>query len=556
VTATDAAALPGPVRGSIALQFLERIGSGGFATVYRARQEGLDRLVAVKVLHESADPAARRRFLEESRILARMPPHPAIVGVYASMAAEGREHIVLELVSGGSLEERLASGPMGPRDVVAVGSWMAAALGSAHTYGVVHGDVKASNVLLTASGHPKLADFGAGVFGADQPVARTPGVSPPEILAGGHPSVRGDVYSLGRRLERCLGDAEASPGSAEVRALIARMVPEHPAARLASMDEVLEGLRAIEDRAGWPATPSVVLVAEGDTVDPDGTGSPPTIDDVPIRRSRRPWAVAIAVLAAAVFVAGFVSGRGADRPASTAERGVAPSVPTTLETWRLQGIGPYTVLHFTAEPSLALRPGPTASQRLATMRDGLQSAFGAVPVPTELSAVQQLDIPEHAGRIELQAFNTAHPADCVGIRTGEIGLVDSKEGVWVVPQTARPPLLVEAWVTRMADTPGAHAIFTMHAMHAGPSGDQCDGGADGLVDPRRIDVRRSDLPMPALGDVDESVVFHTTPEAGSLAIAARRGSTVVALAVAGIGAGPDRAQLDELGRTLSAALAS
>jgi hypothetical protein len=107
----------------------------------------------------------------------------------------------------------------------------------------------------------------------------------------------------------------------------------------------------------------------------------------------------------------------------------------------------------------------------------------------------------------------------------------------------------------MADAAGAHAIYAMHAMHAGPSGDQCEGGAGVLVDPSRIRVRRSDLPVPTLGAVDESVVFHTTPEAGSLAVAARRGPTVVALAVAGVGAGPRPGQLDQLGRALAAALA-
>jgi hypothetical protein len=381
--------------------------------------------------------------------------------------------------------------------------------------------------------------------------------SPRPRSSPGQPSARGDIYSLGRLLERCLADVDddASAEPTGVRALVTRMVAEQPAARPASMEEVLDELRGIEARAGWPATPAVVLLAEGETVDPEGAGSPPTIDDGPPPRRPRPWVVATAVFAAVVFLVGFVAGRGSDRPASTNRRDDAPTVPTTVEIWRLRGIGPYTVLRFTAEPSLATRPGPTASQRLVTLRDGLQAAFGAVPVPAELPAVQQLDLPEHAGRIELQAFNTAHPADCVGIKTGEIGLVDSKEAVWVVPRSVGAPLLVVGWVTRMADAAGAHAIYAMHAMHAGPSGDQCEGGAGVLVDPSRIRVRRSDLPVPTLGAVDESVVFHTTPEAGSLAVAARRGSTVVALAVAGVGAGPRPGQLDQLGRALAAALA-
>ena len=186
-----------------------RIGTGGSAQVFEARDERLDRRVAVKVLDDAAattaDPAARQRFESESRTAAQFV-HPNAVTVFDAGSDEGMLYVVMELVTGGSLAELLArSGPVPSLDVARIGAQVASALAAAHAAGIIHRDVKPSNVLLDERGNAKLADFGIArrldeigeSFTSTGMVMGTRHYVSPEQARGEPLGATTDIFSLG-----------------------------------------------------------------------------------------------------------------------------------------------------------------------------------------------------------------------------------------------------------------------------------------------------------------------------------------------------------------------
>ncbi|HTK69622.1 MAG TPA: protein kinase [Candidatus Eisenbacteria bacterium] len=188
------------------------LGTGGMGEVYLARDEHLDREVAVKVLQRGmlADPAARERFRREARVLARLS-HPGVATIYDFGTHESVDFLVMEYVPGGTISARLASGPFSVPDVLRLGASIADALEEAHRRGFLHRDLKPGNVVLTADGAPKLLDFGlAGLLsaGTGQATELTQegtvmGSLPymaPEQLRGEPADLRSDVWALGALL--------------------------------------------------------------------------------------------------------------------------------------------------------------------------------------------------------------------------------------------------------------------------------------------------------------------------------------------------------------------
>ncbi|WP_460747872.1 serine/threonine-protein kinase [Micromonospora schwarzwaldensis] len=195
-----------------------RIGLGGMSEVWRADDEVLHRPVAVKALagRLAADPNLRATIQREARAAARLThPHVTQVYDYGEATLPGgvvTPYLVMELVAGRTLADRLAGGPLAWPDALRTAGQVAAALAAAHRIGVVHRDVKPANVMLTETG-AKVLDFGiAAPAGPHRPVtgpvgeplAGTPAYFAPERLDPGPTHPAGDVYALGALLYRSL----------------------------------------------------------------------------------------------------------------------------------------------------------------------------------------------------------------------------------------------------------------------------------------------------------------------------------------------------------------
>jgi serine/threonine protein kinase len=185
---------------------LEVIGRGGMATVYRAQQKSMNRVVALKVLPEQFihDDTYIQRFNQEVEIVAKLE-HRNIVPVYDYGEHEGRPYIAMRYMSAGSVDDLLANGPLEIEQIVNIIDQIAPALDYAHSKHVLHRDLKPSNVLLDDDGGAYLTDFGiARVLGetgnkgiTTQGVVGTPSYMSPEQAQGQPLDNRSDIYALG-----------------------------------------------------------------------------------------------------------------------------------------------------------------------------------------------------------------------------------------------------------------------------------------------------------------------------------------------------------------------
>src|SRR5262249_49073118 len=156
---SDMALSPGSHLGSF--RILAPLGSGGMGEVYRARDLDLGRDVAIKVLREDAaeDPMRLSRFTREARLLASLK-HPAVAALYGLEESDGVRFLVMELVPGETLAERLARGLIPLGEALGIVRQIAEALEAAHERGIIHRDLKPANVKVTPQGRVKVLDFG------------------------------------------------------------------------------------------------------------------------------------------------------------------------------------------------------------------------------------------------------------------------------------------------------------------------------------------------------------------------------------------------------------
>jgi serine/threonine-protein kinase len=223
-------------------RLIERIGEGAMGIVYRARDEVLERDVALKLLSPGVvhDEATRKRFRHEALTLARLN-HPHIETLHGFETAEGVNFLVMEYVPGATLAERLARGPMKQPELLNIAIQLASALHEAHERGVVHRDLKPGNIILTPSGQAKVLDFGLAQLmpTVDQTTVQSvslgsslAGTLPylsPEQLQGTRPDSRSDLYALGIILyEMATGRRPHSQDS--VGALVEAILHQEPKA--------------------------------------------------------------------------------------------------------------------------------------------------------------------------------------------------------------------------------------------------------------------------------------------------------------------------------------
>jgi eukaryotic-like serine/threonine-protein kinase len=190
---------------------VDLIGSGGMGHVYRARDERLQRNVAIKVVGRQSEscPWLERELMDEARALSRLS-HPHVAAIYDYLTESGRDFIVMELVHGSTLTDILAGGPLPFDEVVRLGRQMIQGLAAAHAAHIVHCDIKPANIKVTTEGELKILDFGLaqlmpmGTAGEPStttnalfvPVGTIP-YMPPEQLRGERPDERNDIFSAG-----------------------------------------------------------------------------------------------------------------------------------------------------------------------------------------------------------------------------------------------------------------------------------------------------------------------------------------------------------------------
>jgi serine/threonine protein kinase len=140
---------------------VDQVGSGGMGVVYRARDEKLERMVAIKMVSKGvlATEETRRHFRREAMALAKLN-HPRIASVYDAGEQDGADFLVMELVQGESLAVKLGAGALPVKDATAIARQIAEALGEAHEHGVIHRDLKPANVMITPKSDAKVLDFG------------------------------------------------------------------------------------------------------------------------------------------------------------------------------------------------------------------------------------------------------------------------------------------------------------------------------------------------------------------------------------------------------------
>jgi eukaryotic-like serine/threonine-protein kinase len=280
-------------------RLLEEIGTGGVGVVYRARDEHLDREVALKVLRSGArtDESARKRFRREARALSLLS-HPGISTVFDFDSHDGLDFLVMELVAGENLQDRLRGTALPERDVVDIGAQIAGALAAAHEQGVIHRDLKPGNVIVTPKGAVKLLDFGLALLCPDANASASPetrsltdlghvvgtlAYMSPEQLLGKESDERSDLYSLGVLLyEMATGRRpfDSSLSTALVNDILHRPAPRpgtHGVQLTPSLESLLFSLleKDPKRRPGSAALVEAALRAIGSPTPAAGQGTAP-----------------------------------------------------------------------------------------------------------------------------------------------------------------------------------------------------------------------------------------------------------------------------------------
>ena len=360
--------LPARIEGRYLL--VERIARGGSADVWRAHDEELNRPVAVKLLHPHLvpDERARLRLVAEGRLVASLD-HPSIVKMYDVLTDGDTPALVMELIEGESLNLRLArDGAIPPRAAAAISAEVGEALAEAHRHGIVHRDVKPSNILLDTEGHAHLADFGIAHSlepGAERltqtgMVVGTPAYIAPEQLAGTEVGPHTDIFGLGSVLFEMLtgvppfaamaplplaqAHAAGPPAmhgiDSELVALTRSCLANSPSRRPADAALVAATLRsyATMDPAERDAeTRAIPIAAPPADVEP-AAPSTATIEErlASWWRPAMPFAAGAAALFMAVLLAAAVFGPGSP---ATGSREQPSSTPTPA--WTAQLVSAY-----------------------------------------------------------------------------------------------------------------------------------------------------------------------------------------------------------------------
>jgi eukaryotic-like serine/threonine-protein kinase len=355
-------------------ELAEEIGRGGMGVVYRAHDVQLQRWVALKFLPPelTESPEFRERFLVEARAAAALS-HPNICVIHEVGEADGRPFIAMEYVEGETLRDRVAAGPLGCDEAVALMVQVVAGLEEAHRHGIIHRDIKSGNIMVTPAGQAKIMDFGLARREGSPALTRTHATlgtaayMSPEQARGEAVDERTDLWSAGVVFYEMLAGAvpfqgtqelavvhavvhqeprplprRTPPVPPELQAVVARALSKKREARYASATELLRDLTQYqEDRRAEAA----------------GVLTPRAL----ARKARRP-AVAIPAVLAVLVLTSFGVWDGQRRANVRWAREVAlPEIERMLDAWDLRNVmAPYRL----AEQAEAFLPGDSALEAL------------------------------------------------------------------------------------------------------------------------------------------------------------------------------------------------
>ncbi|WP_433474242.1 serine/threonine-protein kinase [Spirillospora sp. CA-142024] len=441
------------------------LGRGGMGTVWRARDETLNRDVAVKELvlpretSEARRELAVQRALREARAAARLR-HPSIITVHDVVLADGRPWIVMELLSGRSLDRIVKDdGPLDPRRVAALGIEMLDALSTAHEHGVLHRDVKPANVFLRDDGRAVLTDFGIASLAGDVPLTRpgaligSPAYMAPERIRGEPGGPPSDLWSLGATLYALV----------EGRTPFARSTP------MGVLGAVLADEPAAPRRAGPLAGLLLRLLAK----DPDAR---PTADQV---RRELAESAGIAQSGEVIEDPGPSTRPASVRPKSSRNTAIALAVLACL-------VG-------------------AAATGYALLKDDRSGRRASGPIPIA-------SVPSLCGLISVTQMNRLVP------KAGVTGALTEDPPEYF--HRYAPATETCEWAERSAISSGYIADIVTQPAKAGPSGDPMRPARDDFARLRHDAAtgalpghyRSAPLPLPGIGD-DAIVYVETTGEA-------------------------------------------
>lgn len=335
------------------------IDQGGMGAVYRGRHVALERDVAIKFIlpHVASDAAAVERFLREARLAARIN-HPNVVHVYdTGVDEQGRPYIVMELLSGEPLKERLMRGPMTEADCVEIGKQVLSALDKAHSMSVIHRDIKPGNIFLCDDRLAKILDFGvakgldAGNVTLAGKTVGSPAYMSPEQAEGNSVDWRTDLYSIGIVMYEMLMGRVPFTGensfaimqkhlstpppplpstvNSQLRAIIEKALAKNPDKRYANAAEMRAALEKVPARNVIVAAPAPDAPSAHNTPPPANS---PTVSGEPVSTKRSSALPFVLVGILALLVGGGIYAvpklmKGQDGPP-----GPFPATGTTTST--------------------------------------------------------------------------------------------------------------------------------------------------------------------------------------------------------------------------------